>query len=250
MPDMPQTDAAPALVPVYTYFRAEGASLDKIDTMQAAAKEFEKMKKDLCKRFGANEALFSTDNTAGGRLNITTFHYAPVFEKNVPAHWEANRQTDSDGKLQAVFAQPPAGSSDHFFLTDYAGLMQRSMRRKRLENVFGIEDMPMREMPAGNYSGSFVRESHIDRTGAAGHIRDNVTFCFGSNSACRSSDPLDAMEMMGSWYIRVPNDEKGQARFTPPDAVEVPVAEMLKIDTEERGARSDRARMASFNPGI
>lgn len=247
------TDTAEAAPLPYTYFRADGLTLDRIETVEAAKKELEKMKRELCKRFGANEVLFTRD-AATGRIRINEFYYAAVFEKNVPAHWESRRQMSSDDKVQAVFAHPPAGSPDAFFLVDYAGLMHRAARRMRLETLLESGEMPMKEMPAGSYSGSFVRDRNVDSAGGTarqiGTIRDNVTFCFGSNSAIRSGDPLDAMEMMGHWYLRVPNDENGKPRFTPPDSAAVPMAEMMKLDTEERGARSDRARMASFNPGI
>lgn len=244
--------SAPPPLP-YTYFRAGGAALDRLETVQASKKELEKLKQALCKRYGANEVMLSRD-AASGRVTVSSFYYIAAFDKNVPAHWESQRQMSDDGKLQAIFAHPPAGSPDAFFIADYAGLMQRPMRRMRLENVLGSGDMPMRELPAGSYSGAFVRDRHMTAAGDSdakiGHIRDNVTMCFGSNSPCRAGDPLDAMEMMGHWYIRVPNDENGKPRFTPPDSAIVPLAEMMKIDLEERGARSDRARMASFNPII
>ncbi len=247
------TDTADAAPLPYTYFRAGGLTLDHIETVEAARKELEKMKRDLCKRFGANEVMFTRDAETG-RVRIREFYYAAAFEKNVPAHWESRRQMSSDDKVQAVFAHPPAGSPDAFFLADYAGLMHRAARRMRLETVLGSGEMPMKEMPAGSYSGAFVRDRNVDSAGGTarqiGTIRDNVTFCFGSNSPCRAGDPLDAMEMMGNWYLRVPNDEKGAPRFTPPDSTAVPMADMMKLDSEERGARSDRARMASFNPGI
>lgn len=247
------TDTAEATPLPYTYFRADGLALDRIETVEASKKELEKMKRDLCKRFGANEVMFTRDAETG-RVRINEFYYASVFEKNVPAHWESNRQMSSDGKVQAVFAHPPAGSPDAFFLADYAGLMDRAARRMRLETVLESGEMPMKEMPAGSYSGAFVRDRNVENTADTsrriGSIRDNVTFSFGSNSAIRAGDPLDVMEMMGHWYLRVPNDENGQPRFTPPDSAIVPLAEMMKIDNQERGARSDRARMASFNPGI
>lgn len=246
---MPQT----ALPLPYTYFRAEGLALDRIETAVSAKKEFDKLRKDLCKRYGASEAMCGRSDGAQP-LTIRTFHFTPAQEKNVPAHWETQRQTGADGELQAIFAGPPAGSPDDFFLTDYAGLMTRALRRMKLENLLGCGEMPMKELPAGTYSGSFVRDRNVDTAAAGekqiGHIRDNVTFCFGSNSACRGSDPLDTMQMMGSWYLRVPNDEKGQPRVTPPDSAAVPIAEMIKLDNEERAARFNRLQSSAFDPQI
>lgn len=250
-PQPPESAAKPL---PYTYFRAEGLSLDRVETAVAAKREFEKMKKELCKRYGASEAMCSM--AEGLRhLSVRSFYFSPAQEKNVPAHWESDRQTGSDGELQAIFAAPPAGSPDAFFLADYAGLMTRAVRRMKLENLFGCGDMPMKELPAGSYSGAFVRDRNVETPGATaaqqvGQIRDNVTFCFGSNSPCRGSDPLDMMNMMGAWYIRVPNDEAGAARFTPPDAVPVSLGEMIKLDAEERAARFVRTQASAFDPQI
>lgn len=256
LPDTPATNAPDAEAPPlpYTYFRADGLALDRIETAGAAKKEFDKLRKDLCKRYGASEVMCSMAEGLH-HLSVRAFHFTPAQEKNVPAHWESDRQTGSDGELQAIFAKPPAGSPDAFFLADYAGLMTRAVRRMRLENLFGCGDMPMKEMPAGTYFGAFVRDRNADTGGPAGekrigHIRDNVTFCYGSNGACRSSDPLDTMQMMGDWYIRVPNDEKGQPRFTPPDSTAVPIAEMIKLDNEERAARFNRLQSSAFDPQI
>lgn len=245
MSDTPQT--APVLP--YSYFRAEGLALDRIETAGAAKKEFDKLKKDIAKRFGANDVMWRLDRDTHC-LRLDSFHFTPAQEKNVPAHWESDRQTGSDGELQAIFAKPPAGSPDEFFLADYAGLMQRASRRMRLENALGCGEMPMRDLPAGSYETAFVRESHIKGARQAGHIQQNWVGIYGSNSACRSSDPVDTMQMMGSWYIRVPNDDKGQPRFTPPDSTLVPMAEMIKIDNEERAARFNRLQSSAFDPQI
>lgn len=233
----------------YTYFRADGLSQEQVESARAAQKEFDKLKKDLARRFGANDVMWRLDRDTR-RLHIDSFHFTPAQEKNVPAHWESDRQTGQNGTLQAIFAQPPAGSSDAFFLADYAGLMQRACRRMRLENTLGCGEMPMRDLPAGSYETAFVRESHVKGAAQAGHIQQNFSGIYGSNSACRSSDPVDAMRMMGSWYIRVPNDENGRPRFTPRDAAEVPIEEMIKTDNEERAARFNRLQSSSFDPQI
>lgn len=247
------TDTADNAPLPYTYFRAGGWALDRIEAATAAGRDIEKLRRDLCKRYGANEVMYSVHPDTGHIL-IRDFYFAPVFEKNVPAHWQQQRQTGSDGVLHAVFAHPPAGSPDAFFLADYGGLMQRADRRRRLEHMLGAGEMPMRDLPAGRYPSAFVRDRMEENQGPTarriGHIRENVARVLGSNTACRGGDPLDAMEMMGQWYLRVPNDENGQPRFTPPDSIPVPLEEMMRIDREEMGARSDRARAAAFDPGI
>lgn len=250
---MSDTPPDPQPLP-YTYFRADGLALDRIESAGAAKKELEKLKKDLCQRFGASDVVL-TRSGDDKPISIWSFYFSPAQEKAVPAHWETQRQTGCEGELQAIFANPPAGSPDHFFLTDYAGLMQRAFRRSRLENGFGCGEMPMKELPAGSYSGAFVRDRNVERPGASGprhigQIRDNVTFCFGSSSACRGSDPIDAVQMMGDWYIRVPNDAGGRPRFTPPDSLVVPIDRMMELDKQECAARFARLQGGSFDPQI
>lgn len=255
MTDTPDT---PSTVPVlpYSYFKADGASLDAVETMQSAKKEHEKMRKDLCKRFGADDMMGGYD-AVEGRYRFHTFYFSPANEDKVPADWDVTtRQTGSNGELQAIFAKPAAGSKDDFFVTDYCGLMLRAAKRSRIENVFGCGDMPMKELPAGDYHGAFVRNSNVNKDkynynqDGIGQIKDNVTMCFGSNSACKGSDPIDMMKMMDDWYIRVPNDETGKPHFMPPDALEVSLKDMLALDKQERGQRAAAAQMRSFNPHI
>jgi len=252
--DTPDT-SAPQNLP-YSYFKADGASLDAVETMQAAKKEHEKMRAALCKRFGADDMMGGYDK-GEGRYRFFTFYFSPANEDKVPPGWEVTtRQTGSNGELQAIFAKPAAGSKDDFFVIDYCGLMLRAAKRSQLENLFGCGDMPMKELPAGDYHGAFVRNSNVNKDrynynqDGIGHIRDNVTMIFGSNSACKGSDPIDMLQMMGDVYIRVPNDAAGKPYFVPPDAVEVPLKEMLVLDRQERAARAAAAQMRSFNPHI
>lgn len=254
MTDTPDT-SAPQNLP-YSYFKADGASLDAVETMQAAKKEHEKMRAALCKRFGADDMMGWYDKVEG-RYLFTSFYFSPASESKVPSDWEvSNRQTGMNGELQAIFAKPAAGSKDDFFVTDYCGLMLRVAKRSHIENVFGIDDMPMKELPAGEYHGAFVRSSNVNKDkynynqDGIGHIKDNVTMCFGSNGACRGSDPIDMMQMMGDWYLRVPNDATGKPYFTPPDSVAVPLKEMLELDKQERAARFARTQARAFDPHI
>lgn len=239
----------------YSYFRAEGQSLDQVLTVEDAQRTLEKMKRDLCKRFGANELIGGFD-AAKGRFRLTTFHFTPAQEGNVPPDWDVSNRQVSGGELQAIFAKPAAGSPDDFFITDYCGLMERAARRSRLENVFGCGDMPMRERGAGHYHTAFVRDRVMNdkpndyNQDGIGHIKEHFGFMSYSNSATRGSDPLEVMEMLGNWYIRVPNDENGQPRMTPVDAVQVTVADALALDKEERAQRFARTQARAFDPHI
>jgi hypothetical protein len=229
----------------YSYFRAEGASLDAIETVEESKKEYEAQCQRLCKKFGAEDAWprFDADT---GRLTKVTFNFGQA--ENPPEGWIINnRQMSYDEKSQvALFAQPAPGSADEFHVASIGGLMERSFGKSRLEKVFGTGEMPMKELPAGEYRGEFVRATSFkDRadTRPVGRLPDNVTGCFGSNCAIRSSDLIAAMQLDGQWYLRIPN-KKGTEEpvFTPPDAVPVPFDDMLALDRKEYDARNDRFR--------
>jgi hypothetical protein len=229
------------LMRAYSYFRAEGASLSAIETVLESKADLKVMEEKLRKKFAAEYVSYRFDDA--GRFAIRFFDFGEA--KDPPEGWVIkNRQMSYDGTRQeALLAMPGPGSPDAFHVASMAGLMERAVRLSRLEGVFGCGDMPIREMPAGKYSGAFVRTSNIAEmnTGenAAGTIPDTTTFMFGSNSAIRGSDPLDAAQLDGNWYIRVPN-KKGteQPVFTPPDAVPVSYEKMLEADKAEINRRN------------
>jgi hypothetical protein len=225
----------------YSYFRAEGASLSAIETVSESKAELEAMMDKLCKKYGAVYASLRNDDN--GRLTIRFLDFGEA--KDAPDGWVIiNRQMSNDGSRQdALLAKPAPGSPDAFHLASMAGLMERASRQSRLEGVFGCGDMPMRERPAGEYSKSFVRSSCSTALmntpeNAAGTMPDNTTCMLGSNSPTCGSDPLDAVKLDGSWYIRVPN-KKGSEEpfFVPPDAVPIPYRRMLEIDSAENMSR-------------
>jgi hypothetical protein len=225
----------------YSYFRAEGASLSAIETAQESRVELEAMKDKLCKKYGAEYVSLRSDEN--GRLTIRFFDFGEA--KDAPDGWViTNRQMSNDGLRQEhLLARPAPGSPDAFHLASFAGLMDRACRQSRLEGVFGCGDMPMREMPAGEYSKAFVRSSSCKalmntQETAAGTMPDTTTFMLSSNSAVCGSDPLDAVKLDGNWYIRVPN-KKGSEEpvFIPPDAVPVSYSQMLTIDSAENMSR-------------
>ncbi|MEZ0224994.1 MAG: hypothetical protein ACAH83_10605 [Alphaproteobacteria bacterium] len=226
----------------YSYFRAEGASLSAIETVEESKVELKELQDKICKKFGAEyvSARFDEDN----RFVIRFFDFGGA--KDPPEGWVIkNRQMSQDGERQeALLAKPAPGSADEFHVVSVAGLMERAARQSRLEGVFGCGDMPMRDMPEGRYSGSFVRASSCEGKAtspedAPGRMADTFTFVFYSSSAMRGSDPLDAVKMDGSWYIRVPN-KKGSEEplFVPPDAVPVSYADMIKADNAEWNRRN------------
>ncbi|TAL37856.1 MAG: hypothetical protein EPN97_04490 [Alphaproteobacteria bacterium] len=226
----------------YSYFRAEGASLSAIETVEESKAELKSLEDRICRKFGARyvSARFDDDN----RFVIRFFDFGQA--KDPPEGWVIkNRQMSYDGERQeALLAKPAPGSADEFHIVSMAGLMERAARHARLENVLGSGDMPLREMPEGRYSGSFVRSSSCEDKMKSpddlpGRIPDTTTFMFSSNSAVRGSDPLDAVRMGESWYIRVPN-KKGSEEpvFVPPDAVPVAYREMREADSAEWDRRN------------
>ncbi len=70
----------------------------------------------------------------------------------------------------------------------------------------------------------------------------------GSNGAMKMSDPMQHSKLQDNWYIRVPNYEDGGSRFTPPDAVKVPLREMLEIDAAEWDERRGYGRPVKKAP--
>ncbi len=236
----------------YSYFRAEGLSLAAVETVNEARAELKDLRKSLVQRFNASDVWGSMYDDPD-KYTIGEFLYHD--EAKVPQGWEVRKQMNYDEtRVDAIFAQPPAGSPDHFNIAAVAGLMTRAARMQRLESAFGIGEMPLRSLPAGRYSGSFVRYSSLEETRPpegqeAGVLRDYYTFMFASNSAVRGGDPIDHIKLDGNWYLRVPNDrETGVPVFVPPDAVPMAYAEMLKLDRIENMNRFPRPRGMTPTP--
>jgi hypothetical protein len=226
----------------YSFFRAEGESLSAIETVEDARRELEALKAKLCAKFGADEvgAWLEKDT---GRFTVRSFYFMPPSEP--PEGWvETQKPQMSYDKSRVVvkFAKPADGSPDHFHVASIAGLMERHAKNWRLEDVFGCGEMPMKDLPAGEYSGQFVRQATFKDPAnrlPEGTLRDKVTMCFGSNSACRGSDLIDYMELAGTWYIRVPNKKGADSpQFIPPDAVPVSFEGMLKAERAELDKRN------------
>lgn len=236
----------------YSYFRAEGLSLLAVERVNDARAELKDLRKSLLQRFNASDVWGSMRDNAG-KYTIGEFLYYD--EAKVPAGWEIRKQMNHDEtRVEAIFAHPPAGSPDHFNIAAVAGLMTRAAKMQRLETAFGTADMPDRSMPAGRYSGSFVRYSSVE-DGAReqgkepGVLRDYYTFLFGSNSPVSGSDPIDHIHLDGNWYLRVPNIKGTDTpAFIPPDAVPMEYAEMLKLDRIENMNRFPRPRGMTPTP--
>jgi hypothetical protein len=236
----------------YSYFRAEGLSLAAVEKVNEARAELKDLRKSLVQRFNASDVWGSMRDDPD-KYTIGEFLYRD--EAKVPEGWEVRKQMNYDEtRVDAIFAQPPAGSPDHFNIAAVAGLMTRAAKMQRIENALGIPDMPERSLPAGRYSGSFVRYSSLeDRAPVAGQeagvLRDYYTFMFASNSPIRGGDPIEHLMLDGDWYLRVPNIKGTDTpAYTPPDAVKMDYAEMLKLDRIENMNRFPRPRGVTPTP--
>ncbi|TAL37854.1 MAG: hypothetical protein EPN97_04480 [Alphaproteobacteria bacterium] len=237
-------------IPEYSFFRAEGLSLAAIETAEEARGEFFEQRKKLEKRFGAR-GIFTQMDKDTGRLKIDCFVYKRG--DKAPEDWNIDWPKEDEDDSYLASGLPKPGSSDAFYLASMAGLMERSAKNMSIENIFGCGDMPMKELPSGKYHGEFVRWTSLEDSGPdakrVGKLRDRMTICFGSNSACKSSDPIDCMKLDGDWYIRVPNlPGTAEPRFTPPDAVPVSYDRMLEADKAEYNNRYNPYRPGMSGP--
>ncbi|MBI1215798.1 MAG: hypothetical protein GC185_08270 [Alphaproteobacteria bacterium] len=236
----------------YSYFRAEGRAVTAIETTLEAQRELKELKEKLCRHFGANDLMGGIDKDTG-RFEVRTFHFRPG--QAIPDGWEAQHQKgggpDGEG-IVASFAKPPKGAQEQFYIQGMAGLMERAARLSRLEGTLKSGEMPMKEIEAGSYSGSFVKYRTLEDAAAPdakpfGQLRDNVTMCFGSNGKGKMSDPIDALKLKGEWYIRVPNKPgTEEPQFTPPDSTPVGFEKMLEHDAAEQRERFKRLQGDGF----
>ncbi|MDF3025189.1 MAG: hypothetical protein K0R10_2550 [Alphaproteobacteria bacterium] len=106
----------------YSYFRAEGASLAAIDTIAEAKLEVEDMRWLLCQRYAASAVVGWLDSQTG-RYTIHEFHFG--IPSVAPEGWISTRpERQSEGAVER--AMPVPGSADHFYITNFAGLIERA----------------------------------------------------------------------------------------------------------------------------
>jgi hypothetical protein len=241
----------------YTYFRAEGRSLQALEARDEAQAELDTLKKKLAKKFGADvcEGWLDPGTDQGtARYRIRYFAFEPPAAP--PAGWlrTDGQPLPSPTPEMPYSALPAPGSADHFTVAAMAGLMEREARRIETGSALGAPAMPLREVPSGSKSSSlFVRPCLVAGKEDAsaqpsGRIREkgfvNIVI---EGGRCRKPDPIKAQEFDGAWYIRVPN-HKGteEACFSPPGARRLSYAEMLEADAAEYKRVS--AIIANFIP--
>lgn len=229
----------------YSYFRAEGASLTAIETVAEARDELEQMRKKLATHFGADKVTGSISRDTG-RFTIDSFVFEPP--KKMPQGWE---QAEVYGAPAGKYGLPKPGSSEHFYMLNMAGLMERAAKRTDLEAVLKSGEMPWRDMQDGQHlSGQFVRyaAAREDTAKPSGQLSD--PFAHGismSGGPWKASDSLSYAKLDGGFYIRVPNRPGTETpAYTPPDAKPVSYDDMLSLDRREQQLRYDKLRGSTF----
>jgi hypothetical protein len=214
----------------YSYFLAQGMSLEAFETMRESKAEFQSLKTKLCAKFGAHDIMggYREDE---GHFRILFFHFRA--DQKIPEGWKVNNeQKDSSGALQCTFAMPASNTPDHFHMASMCGLMERASRQMGMESIFGSEWF-MRDDAVGTSETAFVRQRFLSDPGLKGKIpQSNVNYGgYGSGRVC---DPLSAMELDGKMYIRVPNKPgTDEPICIPQDAQRVSYDDMLKADQAE-----------------
>lgn len=208
----------------YSYFRAAGASLDAVLTVERMTEDVKSVEQKLYDKYKAVMASVYP----GGKLSM-------VFNAGAsPEDW-VDTGRSLGGNTLYESKKPAPGTKDAQYLEALQGIVDGYVGKERLENIFGCGDMPMKSLPANaRYSDKFVLYQTVeDKDAPQGMMRATNATCSWSNSAIRSSDNLTHLKMGGAYYIRVPNDENGAPRFTPPDAEPVDIEEVLEIDALE-----------------
>jgi hypothetical protein len=219
----------------YSYFKAEGLSLEAIRMVQDAKETLEKIKDILRQKFKAEDVFIGQ-----GEPRPVVFLYTA--KAQVPEGWVIkNIQMNADGTAEKfVIAAPVYNTTDAFNVACISGLADRALAQESLPALLQSPDFPLKNLPAGQYYTSFVRHKdvavgtpHQQYDEMIGRLKDNVTPYARSNVPITVPDVLDYKKFQNDWFIRVPNDEKGQALYTPPDAVAVDYMTMRRVDEFE-----------------
>jgi hypothetical protein len=224
----------------YSYFLADGLSLEALDSVRESAAELARLKTKLCTTFGADD-LMGGYRKEEGRFHFTAFHFRAG--QKVPQGWKINNeQRDREGNLMGTFALPAPNTADAFHMASMGGLMERASRHDCLEGVFGTDRL-MRPHGAGTYETAFVRQSMIaDSSVPTGKTWGAGYFGGAKTSPGSTTDPILAVELDGKTYFRVPNKLGTEEPIvTPPDAIPMSYEKMLEADKAETDRRNKPA---------
>jgi hypothetical protein len=216
----------------YSYFKAEGLSLEAVRMVQDAKETLEKIKDILRQKYNAADVFIGQ-----GEPRPVVFLYTA--KAQVPEGWAVkNIQMGADGITEKfVIVAPAYNTTDAFNVACISGLADRALKQESLSAVLQSPDFPLKNLPAGQYYTSFVRHKdvavgtpHQQYDEMIGRLKDNVSPYKRSTVPIAVQDLLDYKKFQEDWYIRVPNDDKGQALYTPPDAVAVAYTDMRRVD--------------------
>lgn len=236
----------------YSYFRAAGLSLAAVETVERARAELNKTRAELKRQHKAEHIFAGGDKS----FNIRCFVFADAAD--VPEGWVAPEKIT--GTPGMILRMPPAGSADHFNLVAIAKRATRMTRNSSLEKFFDLTPFAARGLQAGVYSQRFVRDvtcfapwQDANRPSPPAHhgAFDQRGLMTGGSKVASGSggtDPIETLQLNGDWYIRVPNDQEGRARWQPPDAVPMPYDAMLAADAAEYQRRYQRPRPKAPGP--
>lgn len=202
----------------YAYFHAEGRSLEAIKKLESDRAAWEKTVEGLREKYGAQRLSFFEYPRTGK----VEFWFA---DGQQPSGWETLHYRTGGGVLTSrrdgtVLCRPPEGSAeDEDVRQSLWGVFGRNnpARSDMLGLLLGAPEMPMKKDSGGRHEKAFVFLE----------VEDKSPDLFVRDPVCHA-------RMNGEWYIRVPCDENGNARFMPPDSPERDYGQMLSLDRLER----------------
>jgi hypothetical protein len=139
----------------YSYFRAEGRSVEAINIADEADKKIKGIHTELAKEYGAF-ALIRMRGGKDGEKDEFVFGYMSL--DKVPEDFSVIfvPKGNSDDEANFVTANPKLGTAAAFNVASQTGLLPELRQHRTLESVFGCGEMPIKELPAGRYSRAFV----------------------------------------------------------------------------------------------
>jgi hypothetical protein len=249
----------------FSYFRASGASLAALRDFEQVLQIRETLLGGLARKFGANKVVTGPeDGTLEDEDNVDSVHVITHFEfddeKKLPPGWTAGLKL-----AKTVYAFPPEGTPDHALVLEVerkaetAGVLKEIPLHNMLSADNSIDNWNRdhaKLVPVEKSSVAFVRSHALlpENQGGfrAGVLEDHVSvrpaeYPYPSFIPRISAD---YMQMMGDYYIRIPNTSEtdGKPVFLPSEAVPVSFDQMLALDHQEASLRASVASKPATSP--
>jgi len=236
----------------YAYYKLKGRSAVMVDMLEDLRKARKQATQDLLEEYDAKDAILNYGGFKKGfwimfyfgqegRHDFTEAHLKGI----LPAGWKRS----NDAAHGQIFAAPAKDSDDYRKILRKLSFLKHLHDVDTIEKIFGCEQAPMKETPAGKYSGAFVRERLVldEKKPKEGKLRCPNTHVFGSNGNGKIANPISHLKINGTWYLRMPCNTKGQPHFEPKDADKISLLEMLNIDKIEH-QRPQQVCQTPHNP--